>query len=157
MEVLRVKEVRFRIRLPTGFKYNDSNYNEIDYEISRQKNLNATSKSIEVLEINDLGDSDDDDVSSNPKNNSVQSIPNTFTTKAKPPFKKSQSVQQFASKSLKRTNTDASIEVPNLEDSEDDDDDDDDDINGDSEDSGDIVVSYYCIIYCLLTYLIDVS
>lgn len=142
MEVLRVKEVRFRLRLPTGFKYNDSNYNEIDYEISRQKNLNATSRSIEVLEINDLGDSDDDvdDASSNQKNNSVQSTPTTCTTKVKPPFKKSQSVQQFASKSLKRTNTDTSIEVPNLDDSEDDEDD-DDDVNSDSEDSGDIVVS----------------
>lgn len=134
VEVLRVKEVRFRLRLPTGFKYNDSNFNEIDYEMARRKNqMESATKSSDIIEIHELSDSDDDDKLSK-SSNSVQSM--STTAKSKPPFKKSQSVQQFSKKSLKRTNTDASIKLDDIDDSEDDDDDDED---NDSDNSGDIV------------------
>ncbi|XP_060598837.1 ceramide kinase-like protein [Ruditapes philippinarum] len=139
VEVLRVKEVRFRLRLPTGFKYNDTNFNEIDYELERRKNLIDNASKSDILELSELSDSDDDDAlskSNNSTGKTVQSI--STTTKSKPPFKKSQSVQQISSKLLKRTNTETSIKVKNMDDSEDSDDDDLDD-DDDSDNSGDIV------------------
>ncbi|KAL5007346.1 hypothetical protein ScPMuIL_016152 [Solemya velum] len=50
VEVRRVREVRFRARLPTGWNYNDHNYNEIDYEMSKTKGRRT---SMDILEIDD--------------------------------------------------------------------------------------------------------
>lgn len=154
VEVLRVKEVRFRLRLPTGFKYNDSNFNEIDYEIERRKNLldSASKSKTEILEINELSDSDDEDDLSKSSSSTAKTVQSSSaTTKSKPPFKKSQSVQQFSSKSLlKRTNTETSIKLHNTGDSEDSDSDDDDD--DDSDNSGEIVVRFLAYL-CLLLFV----
>jgi hypothetical protein len=133
--------------LPTGFKYNDTNFNEIDYELERRKNLIDNASKSDILELSELSDSDDDDAlskSNNSTGKTVQSI--STTTKSKPPFKKSQSVQQISSKLLKRTNTETSIKVKNMDDSEDSDDDDLDD-DDDSDNSGDIVVSILTLFW----------
>ncbi|XP_071101915.1 ceramide kinase-like protein [Haliotis cracherodii] len=53
IEVHRVKEVRFRPRLPTSWKHRDHSFSEIDYEMSRLKSRKS-SKSAEVLNDFDL-------------------------------------------------------------------------------------------------------
>lgn len=45
-----MREVRFRARMPTGWNYNDHNYNEIDYEMSKAK---GRTNSMDILEIDD--------------------------------------------------------------------------------------------------------
>lgn len=68
VEVIRVKEVRFRMRLPIGFNYKDYNFSEIDYEMNRKKS--HITQSLEILEINELSDSDDE----NSTNTSISTI-----------------------------------------------------------------------------------
>uniref|UniRef100_A0A2C9LK89 DAGKc domain-containing protein n=1 Tax=Biomphalaria glabrata TaxID=6526 RepID=A0A2C9LK89_BIOGL len=52
VEMYRVKELRFRPRYPTGWNYNDHDFNEIKYQMSREASQLQVKKSVEV--INDL-------------------------------------------------------------------------------------------------------
>lgn len=141
IEVIRVKEVKFRLRLPIGFNYKDYNFSEIDYEIGRQKQIDASQKTDDILEINDLSDSENEE--NNPAipdtavNNKVQSksSPRNKYNGKPAPFLKSKSVQHIEKKKLKRTNTETSISTL------DDDNTDDSDSDCDSPDSEEIVVS----------------
>ena len=125
IEVIRVKEFRFRLRLPIGFQYKDRNFSELDYEINRQeKKLEAATKSTDILEISDLSDSDNDtsrvstpkSVDKIPTVQSKDSLKVTKVTNNNKIFKKSKSVQQFDKKELKRTTTETSIETFDIDD-----------------------------------------
>ncbi|WAQ94320.1 CERKL-like protein, partial [Mya arenaria] len=134
IEVLRVKEFKFRLRLPTGFQYKDRNFSELDYEINRQqKQMDSATKSMEILEIDDLIESDNDDqVDKSPSpslNDSVHSKDSKrVNNNNKPaPFKKAKSVQHFDKKVLKRTSTETSIETFTTDDTDSDSDTEDSD------------------------------
>lgn len=134
--------MKFRLRLPTGFNYKDYNFSEIDYEINRQKQIDASMKSDDILEISDLSESENDDnIREVPEETVKNKVPSNSSPQTKyngkpAPFVKSKSVQQIEKKKLKRTNTETSIST--LSDDSDDDTDDDDD--AESQDSGEIVV-----------------
>ena len=154
VEVLRVKEVKFRLRLPIGFNYKDYNFSEIDYEIGRQRQMDATMKSDDILEINDFSESENEEniptYADNTVDNHVQSksSPRNKYNGKPAPFLKTKSVQQIEKKKLKRTNTETSISTIDDDEHDDDTDDDDyDDDDVDSLDSGEIVVSFNCHLY----------
>ncbi|XP_052247823.1 ceramide kinase-like protein [Dreissena polymorpha] len=134
IEVLRVKEMRFRLRIPLGFQYNDHNFSEIDYEINRQqKMLESATKSTEILDINELSDSDeeleiDDLTTSKPSSGSVKSKSSLrVENNNKPKAMKTLSVQQIDKKKINRTNTETSIDTFSVDDSDDSDGDDSND------------------------------
>ncbi|XP_062581294.1 ceramide kinase-like protein [Saccostrea cucullata] len=60
VEVIRVKEVKFRPRLPTGWKHTDRKFHEIQYRMSKLER--QASKGSQILEIDD-SDDDKDNVS----------------------------------------------------------------------------------------------
>lgn len=145
IEVLRVKEMRFRLRIPLGFQYNDHNFSEIDYEINRQqKALESATKSTEILDINELTDSDeeleiDDLTKSKDSSGSVKSksSPRVENNNKPKPLLKTLSVQQLEKKKINRTNTETSIDTFSVDDSDESDDDD----SNDEKETEEIVVS----------------
>ena len=140
-----MSEIRFRLRLPTGFNYNDYSYNEIDYELERRKRQNesALSRSVEILEIDDISDNEGewDSPQSMPKMNKTQ-------PKSKPPMLRKGSLQQVPKKLLKRTNTEVEMVVDSL------DSDSEEEESSDSE--GDVVVSL-CLSQPLKFVLLNLS
>ena len=153
VQVLRVKEVRFRLRFPTGFNYNDYNFSEIDYEIQRkQKQVSALTKSTEILEIDDIDEinSDSESDRSTPVNRPNSSSVVQSNKKNRPPLLKAKSFQvESKKKELKRTSTETSIDLPS---SDSDSDDDSEEENGKDDDddwAGEVVV-WACALYYLV-------
>ncbi|GFO42066.1 ceramide kinase-like protein [Plakobranchus ocellatus] len=71
IEVIKVKEVRFRPRYPTGWNYNDHDFSEIKYQMEREGSKAQNQESMEVINdldransISTLDISDDDDENS---------------------------------------------------------------------------------------------
>ncbi|KAH9489706.1 hypothetical protein Btru_037467 [Bulinus truncatus] len=50
IEIFRVKEVRFRPRYPKGWNYNDHDFSEIKYQMSREASQLQSKKSLEVID-----------------------------------------------------------------------------------------------------------
>ncbi|XP_048755336.2 ceramide kinase-like protein [Ostrea edulis] len=57
VDVIRVKEVKFRPRLPTGWKHTDRQFHEIQYRMSKVQR--ERSKGSQILEIDDVDDKSD--------------------------------------------------------------------------------------------------
>lgn len=58
MDVIRVKEVKFRPRMPIGWKHTDRSFHEIQYRMSKLERM--ASKDSQVLEIDDGEDEEKD-------------------------------------------------------------------------------------------------
>ncbi|XP_041367331.1 ceramide kinase-like protein [Gigantopelta aegis] len=55
VEVQRVKEVRFRPRVPISWNYKDHDYSEIDYEMAKlRRRQSQQTKSVDVLDLEDV-------------------------------------------------------------------------------------------------------
>lgn len=61
VETHRVKEIRFRPRLPITWNYKDYNFSEIDYEMGKvAKRLNQRTKSMNMIPVDSDDDSEED-------------------------------------------------------------------------------------------------